>query len=159
MHWGAGPVGGRRLGIGANQPGQLVRLERGGLVAEGLQIGDAEPAGAGGKGLLRGECAQGRETTRAFAADHQPPPIHLPRLDQRTGRVQAVGDIQDAPLAGQALAVATAVAGRAGIVDLHHGEPTAGEELGPQVKAGLGVGGRPRMGLHQQRRPAICWAP
>jgi hypothetical protein len=58
-----------------------MRLELGGLLAEGLQIGNAEPAGADSEQLLRGDRTQGREATRAFAADHQPPLIHLPRLD------------------------------------------------------------------------------
>ena len=106
---------------------------------------------------MEGQRAQGGEATSARPADHQPPPIHLAGLNQGAGRVQAIGDVGDAPLAGQALAVATAVAGRTGIVDIHHGEPAGGEELRPQVKAGLGVGSRPRMGLYQQRRPAICW--
>ena len=44
MQRGAGPVGGGRLGIGTNQPIQLMGLELGGLLAEGLQIGNAEPA-------------------------------------------------------------------------------------------------------------------
>jgi hypothetical protein len=68
-------------------------LELGGLLAEGLQIGNAEPAGPAGEELLRGQPAQGREATSTLPADHQPPLIHLPRLDQRTGRVQAVADV------------------------------------------------------------------
>jgi hypothetical protein len=104
---------------------------------------------------MEGQRAQGGEATSARPADHQPPPIHLAGLNQGAGRVQAIGDVKQAPLAGQALAVGAAVAGRAGVVDLHHPEPSAGEELGAQVQAGLGVGGRPRMGLHQQRRPHI----
>jgi hypothetical protein len=81
MQRGAGPVGSGRLGIGADQSVEFVGLELGGLLAEGLQIGDAEPAGAGGEQLLRSERAQGREATGAFAADDQPPPIQLPRLE------------------------------------------------------------------------------
>jgi hypothetical protein len=42
MQRGAGPIGGRRLGIGANQPVKFVRLELGSLLAEGLQIRDIE---------------------------------------------------------------------------------------------------------------------
>ena len=72
MQRGASPIGSHRLGIGANQPIQLVRLELGGLLTEGLQIGNAEPAGADGEEQpLRGERAQGREATGAFAANHQ----------------------------------------------------------------------------------------
>ena len=42
---------GGRLGIGANQPVQLMALELGGLLAEGLQIGDAEPAEVVGRAV------------------------------------------------------------------------------------------------------------
>ena len=124
-------------------------LELGRLLAEGLQVGDPIGTGPGGKQVMESQRAQGGEATGARPADHQPPPINLARLDQGAGRVQAIGNVQDAPLAGQALAVGAAVTSRAGVVDLHHPEPAAGEELDPQVQAGLGVGGRPRMGLHQ----------
>jgi hypothetical protein len=100
MQRGASPIGGHRLGIGANQPVELVGVELGSLLAEGLQIGNTEPAATDGEAILRGERTQSRDATGAFAAEHQPPPIHLPRLDQETGRSQAVGHVGDAPLAG-----------------------------------------------------------
>jgi hypothetical protein len=70
-------------------------------MAESLQIGNAEPADADGEELLRGERAQSREATGTGTADYEPPAIHLSRLDQEAGSVQAVGDVQDAPLARQ----------------------------------------------------------
>ena len=90
-------------------------LELGRLLAEGLQVGDPIGTSPGGEQVMESRRAQGGEATGARAADHQPPPISLAGLDQESGRVQAIGDVKQAPLAGQALAVGAAVPGRAGV--------------------------------------------
>jgi hypothetical protein len=49
---------------------------------------------------MEGQRAQGGEATGARPADHQPPAINLARLNQGAGRVEAIGDVEQAPLAG-----------------------------------------------------------
>jgi hypothetical protein len=48
MHRGARSVSDDRLGVGADEPVELVGLEFGRLLAEGLQVGDPIGTGPGG---------------------------------------------------------------------------------------------------------------
>ena len=64
----------------------------------------------------------------------------------------AIGDIGDAPLAVEALAVGAAVAGAARVVDVEHGKATARIELHARLQARVRHARGPAMRQHQGRR-------
>jgi hypothetical protein len=75
-------------------------LKLGRLLTKGLQVGNPIGTGPSGNQVMEGQRAQGGEATGARPADHQPPAINLARLNQGAGRVEAIGDVEQAPLAG-----------------------------------------------------------
>ena len=131
---------------------QIARLELVRVRQQQCQIGNAVVAAAGCKSLRRRQRHQGRVTARTAAGDGDPAGVGEPRLRQIAGSGRAIGDIGDAPLPVEALAIGAAIAGAAPIVDVEHREATARIKLHAQLQAGVGHAGGPTMRQDQGGR-------
>src|SRR5437667_5527563 len=104
------------LGIRPDEAVEVARLELVGLLDERLEIADPEVAGPGREGVAERDGAHRRVTARAAATDREPVTVDDPLLGEPARAGDAVGEIDDAPLALQPLAVVAAVAGRPAVV-------------------------------------------
>ena len=136
----------------ADQRVEVARLELVRLARQRLEIADAEVARAGVEEVAEGERGERRVAAGAAAADREPPAVDVAARDQEARRGDDVVDVDDAPAAGEALAVGAAVAGRAAVVDVDDREAAAGPELARQRQRGVGRAGRAAMARDQQRR-------
>ena len=99
-------------------------LELVALVGQGLEIGDAVPAGAGGeRRVLAGEREQRGVTAGGAAADAHAPRIAPSLLREPASGGETILDVDLPPATVQEATVAAAVPDGSAVVDLHHREP------------------------------------
>jgi hypothetical protein len=116
-------VDGFGLGVGADQPVEVARLELVSVACHGLQVADAVMGGAGGEDVVEGERREGGVAAGAAAADREPSRVDIAARDEELSARDAVVDIVDAPSVTEGLAVGAAVAGAATVVDVEDSEP------------------------------------
>jgi hypothetical protein len=114
-----------------------------------------EVAGAGRESVVHREGAEGRVATRAPPGDQEPIPIDLTLRCQPSRGVDAVGRVDDAPVAVQSLPVSTPEARAPPVVHVHQREATARPELVLEGEARHRLGRRPTVALHDERRPFV----
>src|SRR6202011_2241109 len=86
------------------------------------------------------------------AADHDAPRVHpFPRREEFCA-VDAVVDVDNAPIAVQALAIGPAEAGAPAVIDIEHRDAATGPELRGQIERARGRAGGTAVALDQQRR-------
>jgi hypothetical protein len=155
---GAIPVEVGRLWPWADEMIGVVTLEAGGVGAEGGEVCNAEPAGAGGEPVCGGERAQDGESARACAGNDGAVGVGVTSVGEERRDVDAVLYVQDAPVAVEVGAVGAAVAGATPVVDVDDGEAAAREELDAQFQPDTRVAGRTRVRLHDQRWSLPGWS-
>jgi hypothetical protein len=128
------PVEVGRLWPWADEMIGVVTLEAGGVGAEGGEVCNAEPAGAGGEPVCGGERAQDGESARACAGNDGAVGVGVTSVGEERRDVDAVLYVQDAPVAVEVGAVGAAVAGATPVVDVDDGEAAAREELDAQFQ-------------------------
>ena len=106
------------LGISPDETVEVAGLEFVGVGRHRLQIADAEVAGAGAEEIAERQGGERRVATGAPAANGGAIGIDQTALDQILGAVDVIIDVDDAPGAIQPLAVWTAVASAAAVVDV-----------------------------------------
>src|SRR5205814_9864854 len=99
------PVALLRLGIRTDGAVEGARLELVGIGRQGLGVGHAEVAGADGEVAAERQRAQRRVAARAPTPDRQPAAVDQSLRRQVAGSVDAVVDVDDAPLPVEPLAV------------------------------------------------------
>ena len=92
------------LGIGTNEAVQISRFELVCLEREGFKVAHAEVAGPGVKKIGERKRRKSRIPTRAAATDREPPRIRVAAPRQISGRVDAIGHVDDTPASLEALA-------------------------------------------------------
>src|SRR5205814_847952 len=90
-----------------------------------------------GEDVTAGEREQGRVAAGAAADDREAPRIDFTDRREVLRRVDAVLEVDDAPLSGEELAVRTAEARRAAVVDVDDSPATRRQELDRQRKCEL----------------------
>src|SRR5204862_4390077 len=111
----------------------------------------AEVAGARREVVAEGEGAQGRVTAGTATSDHCSVPVDEPFGCEVAHGVDAVVDVDDAPLSSQALAVLAAVPRAAAVVDVDDSEPPRGPELRRHVEGRRRRRGRSTVAHDDQR--------
>src|SRR5260370_1372372 len=114
------------LGIGADQPVEIARLELMGVAGQRGDIADPVIAGAAPEYIVAaGERRQYGIAAGAAAGDDGALAIRETFADDMPGGVDAVIDIDDAPSALEPLAVGPAIAGAAAVIDIEHADASA----------------------------------
>ena len=132
------------LGVGADQAVEIARLELVGVLRQRFEVADAVVAGAGFENIAEGERAQRRVAAGAAAGDHQAVAVDFAAFGQIARAVDAIVDVDDAPLAVEPFAIRAAVAGAAAVVHVEHGDAAAGPVLNRNLSdAELGDVGPP----------------
>ena len=148
------------LRVRPDQPVEVARLELVGLLDERLEVADPEVADARRERVAERDRAERRVAAGAAAADREALAVDDPLLGEPAGAGDAVVDVDDAPLALEALAVVAAVAGRAAVVDVEDREAAAREQLDASAaKRGRGLRGRAAMARDDERRQLARRAP
>jgi hypothetical protein len=93
--------------------------------------------------VVEGQRRQGRESAGAAAANRHPPGVDEPLLCQILGGVDAIVDVDDAPVAIEPAHVLAAVAVAAAVIDVDDGNATAREHLPVESEGGRGARGCP----------------
>src|SRR5262249_47187905 len=146
------PVSFLILRIWTDQPVEIVGLELVRVLCEPLQIADAIVTGAAFEVRAEGQRGERRVTPGAASADDRPLPVGPTLLHDILGAVNAVVDVDDAPVEVQPIAVFAAVAGAAAVVHVENGNAAAGPKLNAKVKCTPRGGGGSAMTFHDQRR-------
>src|SRR6185312_3953673 len=134
------------------QPVEIARLELVRGARQRGRIADAVVAGAALEDIVERERDERRVATRAAAGDDAAVAVDQPLVGEESGSVDAVVDVDDAPLPVQPVAVLAAIAGAAAVVDVEHRDAAAGPVLGPQVEGARGGRGRAAVTLDEERR-------
>ena len=92
-------------------------------------------AGAGFENVAESERAQRSVAAGAAAADRQAVAVDLAAFREIARAVDAIVDIDDAPLAVEPFSVCAAVAGAAAIIDIEHRDAAAGPVLELSISA------------------------
>src|SRR5207248_6030853 len=92
-------------------------LELVGVLMENFKVADAEMTGTGFEEAGRGERPEHGVPAGAPAGDGHPVAVGEPAVDQVARRIDAVVNVDHAPLPVQPLAVFTAEAGAAAVID------------------------------------------
>src|SRR5207247_490757 len=108
-------------------------------------------ADAGPEDIAERERGEHRIAARTGTDDRHPVGVRKTAPGEREGAIDAVVDVDDAPLPIQPMAVFPAIAGRAAVVHVEDGEPAAGPDLRPERQAGPCRAGRPAMAGHDER--------
>ena len=149
----AGAVQLRRLRVRPDQRVLVLELE---LVrvagAELLEVGDSEVRASGRELVRERQRADGRVPARASTGDQQPVGIGFSLVHEKASRIDAVLQVDDAPLAVQPLAVGASVAGRSSVVDVDDGETSTRPELRVQAEHRARARRRAAVAHHDQRR-------
>src|ERR1700730_1528682 len=106
-----------------------MRLEFMGILGQCGEVANAVVARPALKHLTEGQRRQRGEPTSTASGDDQAGRIYSSAIDQKLGTVDTVVNIDAAPVQVQAVAVRAAVAGAATVVDVEHGDTSAGPEL------------------------------
>src|SRR5215510_4200063 len=109
-------------------------------------------ARAGLESVAKRERAKRRITTGAATRDDQAIGIDFTAIGEIASAVNAVVNIDDAPLLVESLSILPSVTGTAAIVDIEHGEPAAGPILNRQTQGRRSRSGWSTMTLHDQWR-------
>src|SRR5438034_10480689 len=113
------------LRIGSDQPVEISRLKLVSVLHERLQVADPEIAGTGLEEIPKSQSAHGGIATSTPSFYGDTIPIHLSILDEMTRAVDAVVNVNHAPLSVKAFPVGSPVACAASIVDVEHRYPPA----------------------------------
>ena len=105
-----------------------------GVAGQDLQVADAVAADAGGEGVAKRQCGQGRVPTGTAARDGQAIGIHVAALGEEGRRGDAIVDIDDAPAVVELLSILAPVAGAAAVVHVHDRDAPTREGLDLQVQ-------------------------
>src|SRR6266567_3813936 len=139
--------------IRADQPVEIARLEFVSVAGKRGGVADPIVARAALKEVPENQRRQRGVAPGTAAADDTALLVHQPLRDQEFCAVDAVVDIDDAPVQVQALTKGAAEAGAAAVIDVEHRDPAAGPELGGEIERARGRGGRTAVALDQERRP------
>src|SRR5579862_3427218 len=121
------------LGIRADQRVQVSRLEFVGVARKSRQIADPVMTGAAPEIVAKRERGKRRVSPGAAAGNHAAVSVHQSSLCKKSGSVDAIVDIHDAPVPVQTLAVLAAKAAAAAVVDVQNRNPPARPILDAQV--------------------------
>src|SRR5437667_9820040 len=113
------------LRIRSDQPVEISRLELVSILHERLKIADPEIAGPSPEEIPKSQSAHGGIPSRASAFYRDTVSIHLSILDKMSCTVDAVVNINHAPLSVKAFPVGSPVACASSIVDVEHCYPPA----------------------------------
>src|SRR3990170_1039447 len=152
-----------RLGVRADERVLVLQLELVRLSpAELLEVGDAEVRRTRGEHVREGNGADSRVAAGAATRDQQTIRVGFASVDEVARRIHTVLEIDDAPLAVEALPVRASVAGRASVVHVDDGEAAARPELHVDAEHRSRVPGRAAMAHDDQRwsftvRSLVVW--
>src|SRR5258708_24232789 len=128
-----------------------MRLEFVCVAGQGLEIGDAIIARAGPEDVVEGQGGEGGVAAGAAAADHQALRVGASGADEVTRAIDAILDIDDAPLSIETIAIFAPIAAAAAVIHIEHADAAARPILDPQVERRRRRGGRAALALYQER--------
>ena len=109
------------------------------------------------KEVVERQGGERRVSARAAAADDHALAVDQPSLRQEPGSVDAVVDVDDAPVALETVAIGAAEAGAAAVVHVEHRNAAAGPVVCRETERTRRGGGRAAMALDEQRRLFVRW--
>ena len=130
----------------------VARLELVRVACQCPEVADAVVAGAGAEGGGEGKSREGCVAAGAAAANGGAGGIDAPVCREVTQAGDAIVHVHHPPAAFEALAIGTAVAGAAAVVDVGHGPAPRGVVLGAPREVRGGAAGGPAVSDDQQRR-------
>src|SRR5262249_47865777 len=139
------------LRIGADQPVEIAGFELVRVARQRRDVADAVIAGAAAEEVVEYQRGKRGVAAGAAAADDDALGGDEPASDEEAGAVEAVVDVDDAPVAMQPVAIGAAEAAAAAVVDVKHRDAAARPVLGGETEAARCRRGRAAMALHQQR--------
>src|SRR5215472_15245649 len=139
--------------IRSDQTIEVARFELVRVLGQSLQVAHAIVTCAGLEEVVEGERTQGGVATGAATRDHNAHRINALRLGEALRAVDAVLDVNNAPLAPQQVAIFPAVAAAAAVVDIEHSDSAAGPELDKRFERTPGGRGGTAVTFHEQRWP------
>src|SRR5438477_79271 len=142
----------RALGIWTDQGLAGVRFELVRLLDDKLEVADPVVARAGVVEVAPGERQQSGETAGRAARDRDPARVGETLVDQMARSVDAIVDVDDAPVPVESLPVGAAVASRAAVVDVDQRQAAAGPVLVLEGIRRARRSGRPTVAMHDQGR-------
>src|SRR5262249_42621402 len=119
------------LRVGADQPNKVARLEFMRVARRRRDVADAVIAGAAAKYVMKHQRGERRVAACATAADHHAFRIDKPALDEEPCAVDAVLNVDDAPLTLQAVAGRAAEARAAAVIYVEDCDAAAGPIFDP----------------------------
>ena len=125
----AGAVQGATFRQGCDQAVKVARLKLVGVGGQCFEIGDAVIVNASSEAVGEGQSRQHGEPTGTAATNGYALAIHPTLARQVVHSSDRILQVDGTPLAPQSLAVGTAKAGRAAVIDIDDGEAAGGPEL------------------------------
>src|SRR6516165_7797595 len=141
------------FGIRSDQTIKVARFELVGVLSQSLQVAHAIMTSAGPEEVVEGERAQGGVAAGAATRDHDAHRIDALCLGEALRAVDAILDVNNAPLAAQQVAIFPAVAAAAAVVDIEHCDSAARPELDKRFERIPGGRGGTAVTFHEQRWP------